>query len=508
MSNSIILKNSFILYIRLLVTSILGIITARVLLDSLGVEDFGLYAVVSGVVMMISLLNTVLISTSFRFIAFELGKGQDGDVNKIFNISLALHLSMAVILLLLAETVGIYYIENYLKVAVGRMDAAIFVFRLSVYAAIFAIISIPFQALITAKENFKIRALIEIVTATAKLVAAYFLLSYSGDRLLFYAILILCATVLGPIAFTVYCKINYKKFTYFKISKDWKVYKEFFSFSSWIMFGAGASVGKVQGTALIINAFFGTALNASFGLANQLNTFVLMFAQNVGQAAVPQITKSYSAGNIERTKTLTAVISKFSFFLMLIPAIPILFQTEFILKLWLKELPEYLIVFSQLMVINALIDSSVSGLPAAIQATGKIKIFQIILSSNLLLALPISYLFFYFNFPPQTILFVFIAVSLVNNIIAQFFLKLTIGFDIKDYFKRVYLGIIGVGILVSPMYFLVDWFKKDLLSLLLFSMISTGWVIITIYIVGLTVNEKLEVKEIILKTKRRFKSNV
>ena len=505
MSNSLILKNSLILYLRLIVTSILGVITARILLDSLGVEDFGLYAVVGGVVLMMNFLNTVLISTSFRFIAFELGKGDNGDPNKIFNISLLLHFSLGIVLLLLAETLGVYYIENFLKVASGRLDAALLVFRLSVFAAIFSVISIPFQGLITAKENFTVRALIEILTATGKLIAAYFLLSYNGDRLLLYAGLMLLVSVLAPIAFAVYCKIKYKVLTIFKISKDWKTYKEFFSFSSWIMFGATASIGKVQGTALIINSFFGTALNASFGLANQLNTFVLMFAQNVGQAAIPQITKSYSSGNIERTKTLSAVISKFSFFLMLIPAIPILLQTEFILKLWLKELPEYIIVFSQLMIINALVDSSISGLPAAIQATGKIKYFQIILSSNMLLALPVSYLFYYLAYPPQTILFVFIAVSLINSLIAQFFLKFTIGFELMDYFKRVYLGIIGVLVLISPLYFLSDFFKNSLVGFLLFTVVSTFWILVSVLFVGLTKNEKNVMMEVV---KKKYKKNI
>ena len=507
MSNSVILKNSIILYIRLVVTSILGIITARILLDSLGVEDFGLYAVVGGVVLMMNLLNTVLISASFRFIAFELGKNTEGDVNKIFNISLVLHLCLALLLLLVAETGGIYYIKHFLKVADGRLIDAVFVFRLSVYAAIFSIISIPFQGLITAKENFIIRACIEILTAIAKLIAAKLLMSFGGDRLLFFAALMLIASALGPSIFIIYCKIKYKVIIYFKFSEDWKVYKEFFSFSSWIMFGAGASIGKVQGTALIINSFFGTALNASFGLANQLNSFILMFAQNVGQAAVPQITKSYSAGDIERTKTLTATISKFSFFLMLLPAVPILLKTEFILELWLKKIPDYMIIFSQLMVINALIDSSISGLPSAIQASGKIKYFQIILSSTLLLALPISYLLYKFNYPPQTILFVFITVGLINNISAQFFLKATIGFEISDYFKRVYLGIIKVIILLFPLYFFANNFNNNLAGFLFFTICSTTWIFISIFIVGLTILEKKYLQTIISEKIKLFNKN-
>lgn len=505
MSNKIIFKNSIILYIRLIVTSLFGIITSRILLNALGVQDFGLYAVVGGVVLMMNLLNTVLISTSFRFIAFELGKEESGDANKIFNISLALHLLMACVLLILAETGGIFYIKHYLKAPTGRIDDAILVFRLSVIAALFSVISIPFQALITAKENFLARSVIEIILALAKLGAAFFLLAIHGDRLVSYAELMLIATIIAPLAFIFYSKRVYKKLTIFKFSKDWKLYKEFFKFSSWIMFGAAASLGKVQGTALIINSFFGTALNAAFGLANQLNTFLLMFAQNIGQAAIPQITKSYSGGDSDRSKNLAAGISKFSFFLMLIPAIPILLKTQFVLTIWLKELPDYLVVFCKLMIINALIDCSIAGVPAAIHATGRIKYFQIILSCNTLLALPLSYLFFKFNFPAQTIIVVFIGVSIINNVIAQFFLKFTIGFELIDYFKKVYMGIFTVVISLLPLYFLSDYFQNNLSSLFVFSFFSTVWVVISVLLFGLTKQEKGLLKGIYIKASSKIK---
>lgn len=496
MNNRIIFKNSIILYVRLILTSLFGIVSSRILLNALGVDDFGLYAVVAGVVLMINLLNTVFISTSFRFIAFELGKEDAGDVNKVYNVSLAVHLLMACLLLVIAETGGTFYINHYLRVSPARLPEALFVFHISVIAAVLSIVSIPFQALITAKENFFIRSLIEIFAAAVKLAAAYIILKYAGDRLIFYAELILVATAGTSLFYIIYCGKAYKKFIAFKFSKDWKLYKEFFKFSTWIMFGAAASVGKVQGTALIINSFFGTVLNAAFGLANQLNTFLLMFSQNVGQAAIPQITKSYSSGDIDRSKNLAAAISKISFFLMLIPIIPLLFKTRFILTIWLKELPDYIVIFSKLMMINALIETSGAGIPAAIHATGKIKLYQIILSCNTLAALPISYLFYKYNFPPQIIIVVFIVVSLINNIIAQFFLKFTIGFELWDYFKRVYLGIIAVVISLLPVYLLSEHFSDNLLSLISFSLFSTIWIIMSVYFVGLTRNEKKQVKSI------------
>lgn len=504
MSNSLILKNSIILYIRLIITSIVGIITTRILLNSLGVQDFGLYAIVGGIVLMMNFLNTALISTSFRFIAFELGKNENGNPNKIFNISLFLHLALGVILILLAETFGKYYIYNYLIVASNRIDVAIFVFRLSVMASVFAIISIPFQGLITAKESFLARSSIEILMSFAKLVAVILIINFAGDKLIFYAKLMLIASILGPLAFIIFSKIKYKEITVIKFYKDKKTYNEFIKFSTWIMIGAGASIGKIQGAAVLINMFFGTVLNATFGLANQLNTFILMFAQNIGQATIPQITKSFSSGDLERTKTLTASISKFSFFLMLIPSVPLLFNTEYVLILWLKELPPHIIIICQLMIVNALIDSSVAGLPAAIQATGKIKYYQIILSSIMLMALPITYLLYKNNFPVQTIVIVFISISIINNILSQYFLKNTLGFEIKDYFKKVYLGIFSVLVLISPIYFLNNFLDKNFVSFFLFSMISTIWIVLLIYSVGLNNSEKIQVKKVVQKLKLKI----
>jgi O-antigen/teichoic acid export membrane protein len=504
MSNSTIVKNSLILYVRLVVTSLLGIITSRLLLNALGVNDFGLYAVVGGVVLMMNFLNTVLISTSFRFIAFALGKQDNKSVNEIFNISLILHCILAIALLVIAETLGVFYINNYLNVEPERLTDALVVFRLSTFAALFSVVSIPFQGLLTAKENFLVRSGIEISIASAKFVAVLLLLNYSGDKLLYYAQCMLVASALGPLLFVVYTKLKYRVLTVFKFSKNWTIYKEFFSFSTWIMFGAAASIGKVQGTALIINAFFGTVLNASFGLANQLNTFVMMFSSNVGAAIIPQITKSYSAGEFERTKDLTVMSSKISFFLMLFIAVPFLLFTEVLLELWLYNIPEYVIIFSQLMIINALVDSCSSGIPAAIQASGKIKYYQIFSSSNLLVSLPIAYLFFSKGYPPTTIILIFIGASIINSLLGQVFLKRALNFDILDYFNRVYKRVFYVLLLISPLYLLSEFFDKDLWSLGTFIILSSITIIFAVYFVGLSLSERDYVKSGLIKFKSKF----
>lgn len=498
--NTTILKNSGILYVRLILTSITGLISSRILLQELGVSDFGLYNVVGGIVVLMSFLNTVMTSTSFRFIAFELGKGDSEGVNKVFNISLVIHIFLAIIVVVFAETIGMYYIKHYLNVPAGSINDSIFVFRLSVLATIFTIISMPFQGLITAKEKFSIRASIEVLSGLFKLGSVVGLIYYAGNVLRLYAVLIAVVLIIISLLYILYCWIKYKDIIFWNLQKDKTKYQEMLSFSAWILLGAGASVGKVQGAALIINAFFGTILNASFSIASQVNSVVLMFSQNLGQAAIPQITKSYSIGNTERNKQLVTFISKYSFFLMLLPALPLLLETEFILNLWLTEVPIYTTIFCKLMIINALIDTMSAGLPALINASGKIKYFQIILSSIMLLSLPIAYILFRFGFPPHYFLLTFIGLSIINTIIRQILLKIILKFDIKYFIKKSYFQILKVAIIIIPLFMVLPLFQSSLTRFVLFSFISIFWTLLSIYFLGLEKSEKLVISSIINNT--------
>ena len=495
--NSLILKNSAILYVRLVITSITGLISSRILLQELGASDFGLYSVVGGIVILLSFLNTIMMSTSFRYIAFELGRGNIEDVNKVFNISLILHISLALLVLIFAESIGIYYIHHYFNIAVDRIDDAIFVFRFSVLAALFSITSVPFQGLITAKENFTVRALIEVLFGILKLGVVVCLIYYAGNDLRLYSVLTAVVIICTSLLYVFYCKLNYTVIVSWNLQKDKTKYREMIGFSAWIMLGVGASVGKVQGAALIINSFFGTILNASFGIANQVNAIIQMFAQNVGQAAVPQITKGYGSKNSDRTKYLATYISKYSFFLVLLPAIPILLETDFILNLWLKKVPIYTRIFVQLMIVNVLIDSMISGIPAVISASGKIKWFHITTSVLMLLSLPIAYLLFRFGYPPYYIIIIFIVIAFINTIILQVLLKIILKFDIKYLITKAYLKILSVVLFTSPLFILTYLSQPSFFRFVILSIGSLIWTCIGIYIVGL---ERSEKDKIILAT--------
>lgn len=507
--NSRILKNSGILYIQLFISSVLGLIASRLVLQSLGASDFGLYSVVGGIVVMMNFLNTAMISTSFRYIAFEMGKGNLEGINKVFNISLVIHACLALLFVLFAETLGSCYIYHYLNIPINRIEDAMFVFRFSVLASVFSILSIPFQGLITAQEKFSIRALISVSSSILKLSAVIILLYFIGNRLRLYAVLMSVVILVTTILFILYCRKEYASIICWNFQRDKSKYKEMIGFSGWIMLGAGAIIGKVQGAALIINSFFGTILNASFGIANQVNSIVLMFSQNLSQAAIPQITKSYSSGNSDRTLQLVYYISKYSFFLMLFPSLPILLETEFILKLWLVEVPEYTTIFCQLMLIDALIVCLSSGIPAVVYATGKIKYFQLILSTTSLLSLPVAYMLFQFGYPPYSILVTYIVTASINVVIRQVLLKSLINFDVKIFIKKSYLKILYVVAFVSPLFFIRNLFQEGITRFILLSMLAVIWCLIGVYIVGIEKKEKVLVvstlNKVCIKFQNKFK---
>lgn len=501
--NRLIAKNSLILYVRLLVTSVISIITVRFILKLLGTSDYGLYSVVGGIVFIMAFLNNVMVSTTYRFVAYEMGKGDINAVNKVFNVSLVIHIGLAFLTLLLAETAGIFYIMNYLQVPDGKLPDAVFVFRMSVYATFFRILSIPFQGLITANEQFKIPAMIEIFRNTMALIAVLLLFKFNTNALRMYALLIAIISIIPPLFYFMYSKKHYPTIISWKLQRDRSKYKEMIGFSGWILFGASASTAEVKVSALIINVFFGTLVNAAFGLATQVNSMVKMFAQSLNKAVIPQITKSFSGGDVGRTLELVVFSSKYSFFLMLLPSLPILFETEYIVNIWLGVVPEYVIPFIQIMVINALIEITNAGIPAAVQATGKIKYFQIILSSITLLALPVAFILFKLGYEPYWMALVFTMTASINIVLRQILLKKLIQFDTAYFISNAYIPMIIVCLAIAPLWIVKINMAVPLLTIL----ISIVWLLLVIYFLGIKRNERrvlnrflaLNIKKILVK---------
>ena len=498
--NNRIFKNSAILYSRLIVTSVISLLSSRFVLEALGESDFGLYSVVGGIVVFMAFLNSVMMTTTNRFIAFELGKGSIGDVNKIFNISLIIHICIAFTVLILTETLGVYYVFNHLTIDPEKITDALFVLRFSTYATVFSIISIPFQGLITSQEKFAVRALIEIIRSILGLFAAISIIYYLGNRLKLYALIIAFSNFVPPILFFLYCKRKYYKFTQWSFEKDKSKYIEMINFSTWNMIGASAHYGKTTGSILIVNSFFGTLLNAAYAIASQVNTVVLMFSMNLAQAAVPQITKSFSSGDSNRTNNLVAYISKYTWFLMVFPALPILLETEFLLNLWLGEYPEYTVVFCKYMIITTLISGLGNGLSSVVEATGKIKYYRMVLSTISLISLPIAIYLFDTGYPPKYILIVYMITTGINVILAQILLRILIKFDNIFFIKTSYMRVFFVILLLSPIFFIHSFFAANMNRFILSVIFASIWLIISIYLVGLDKKEKNILHQLIKQT--------
>ncbi len=489
--NKLIAKNTVILYFRLIITSIISLISSRFVLNGLGHSDFGLYSVIGSVVVMMAFLNTVMVSTSYRYIAFEMGRDNDEGVNKVFNISLVIHISLALLVLITTETIGVNYVKVFLNIENKRVADAIFVLRLSAYLTVFNILSVPFQGLITANEKFSVRAVFEISRSIFNLCSAILIINFLGNKIRLYSLLMTISSIIVASFFFIYCYKRYNSIIKWKFQTDVAKYKEMLNFSGWIMLGAAASVGQKSFSALLINSFFGTLFNAAYGIANSVNNIVTSFTNTLSQAAIPQITKSYSAGNNNRSINLTAYISKYSMFLILLVSTPILLETEFLIELWLGNAPKDTVKMIQLVVVNSIISSLGSGLPALIQASGKIKWFQVILSFLSLLSIPIGYFLFLIGQPPHTIFFSFIVTSIINIVLWQVLLKKIINFDVKSFLKTSYLRVLYVILLIMPLFVFNTWFNKGRVDVIVVFILSILTVMASIFLVGLDKNEKI-----------------
>ncbi len=501
--NKLILKNSLILYARLIVISIIGIITSRFILKALGESDYGLYNVVGGIVFFLALLNNVMVSASYRFIAFEIGTKDEASVNKIFNISLVIHLILAVIIILFAELFGLYYINNYLNVNPGKINDAIFVFQFSVFSTVFSVISVPFQGLIIAKEKFITTAFVEIIRSVLGLIVVGLTIFFMGNKLRLYSGLIAFISIIPPIIYFVYCKKYFKNFCSWNFQSNLNKYKEMLSYSGWTLFGATAGALEVQGSAILINLFFGTFINAGLGIANQVNNMVKTFSQSLNQAVIPQVTKSFSSGNVDRTMQLVIFSSKYTFYLMLLPSLPILLETDYILRIWLETVPQYTSILIKILILNALIYSMSAGIPSAIQATGNIKYFQIVLSVISLTGLPIAYIFFKNQYPPQTLFIVYTFIQVAILIVMQLIVKKVINFNVKEFFINAYFKMVLVALSTAPLFIIHNIFDESALRFFSITVFSVAWLLFVIYLVGINSIERVVVRKFIVN---KFKS--
>lgn len=492
--NKKIAVNSVVIFARLCVTSIIGIIASRIVLDALGASDYGLYNVVGGIVTLLNVVNTAMLSTTYRYIAFEVGKKNDGNTNKIFNVSLLIHALFSVFILLVGFIVGTWYVDNYLNIPIEKMSDAHFVLYISLITSAVSTLLVPYQGLLVAYEKFTVNAVIDVVSCVLRLVVLLLFIYTPENRLRLYSLIMMGYTILVAIMYVCYSVLKFYDTVKLHLYKDIALIKDMMSFALWTLFGAVASIGKTQGSALIINFFFGTLVNAAYAVANQIESFILMFARSLNNATIPQITKNFSGGNKERSVLLTSYISKYTFLLMCFAAFPVLMEMDFLLNLWLKDVPEGAVVFCNLMVLGGLIGCLGEGIPALINATGNIRTYQIIFHTFNLLGLPIAYLLFKKGYDAYMILVVYCVVYLLSAILRLFLLKYLYKFDIRMLINKSYARILLVSMPLIVYYIILNNPNTSVLGHLGNMFFSEVYLCAIILLMGLDKVEKQKIK--------------
>lgn len=392
-NNKRIAKNTIALYLRMFLTMIVGLYTSRVVLATLGVEDYGIYGVVGGVVGMMGFLNASMSGATSRFLTFELGRGDKERLTKTFSSALIVHIIIALIVLIVSETVGLWFLCNKLVIPEGRMAAAHVVYQLSIFSAMLTITQVPYNSSIISHEKMDIYAYVEILNVTLKLLIVYLLVIGNFDKLILYAILTLAVSVIVMMVYRIYCIRHFEE-CHFHWVWDKEYLKPIVSFSGWDLFGNLAVTSRQQGTNFLINMFFGVAYNAASGVASTVSGILGGLCQNILTAFRPQIIKLYSAGNQEESVNLLYNAGKFATILLVLIAIPFSFEMDFIMKLWLKNPPEYASLFCRFMLISGSINMCECAMNIGIHATGQVRKMSIFTSFIYLGALPVIWIAF------------------------------------------------------------------------------------------------------------------
>lgn len=480
-NNKLIAKNTIVLYLRMLFTLAVSLFTARELLRILGVEDFGLYNVVGGVVLMFGFLNSAMVASSQRFISFSLGEGDEIKQKKVFSTSILIHFTIALVILLLAETAGLWFLNNRMTIPDGRYDAVNWVYQAAIASFACQIIQVPFSASVIAHEKMTFYALISIVDACAKLGIVYVLAIFEVDKLRLYALLLLGISITNLILYIIFCRVRFCECR-FSFHVDRSFYKEMLSFAGWSFIGNFGFTAKDYGVNIILNVFCGPMVNAARGIAYQVMNAVHGFVGNFQTAMNPQITKRYAIRDVESMVSLVKSGSRYSFYLLAIIIVPLFIRAEYVLHLWLDEVPDMTLQFLRLTLIMSLMNSMHGPLVTAMQATGKIKVFQITIASIMLMDLPMAYILLKLGFTPYSVMYVAIVTAFVGLIVRAVLLDRLIKIDLKDFILNVILRNLCLSaLLFVPAALLSIFIPQTFWGLILFCSMSAIWSLLVIY---------------------------
>ena len=501
-NNRRIARNTLMLYFRMLLIMAVTFYTSRVVLQTLGIEDYGIYNVVGGIVAMFGFLNSAMSSGTQRYLTFELGRGDKEKLKRVFITSMNIHMIIAVTVFILAESIGLWLLYNKMTIPSDRFNAAFWVYQCSILSTMVMFISVPYNATIIAHERMSAFAYISILEAILKLLIVYLLLLGDIDKLILYAVLMLAVQVTIRFIYNIYCRRHFEE-TRFSFLFDKVLFKEMLSFSGWNLWGNMASVTFTQGLNILLNIFFGPTVNAARGVAVQVQQAVTQFSMNFQTAINPQITKSYATEDYSYMHSLIFRSSRFTFCLLLCISLPIFMEAEALLGVWLNEVPDYSADFLRLILCVTILDAVANPLMVSAQATGRIKVYQSVVGGILLMILPVAYVVLKFGGTPQSVFIVHLIICMIAFVVRLLIVRSLVGLSVIRYFREVVVRCVAVGICTVSVSTVANiLLDSSFASSIAECCISILVVLVFSFIIGITGNER---NMILNKIMRYFK---
>lgn len=489
-NNKRIAKNTMLLYIRMLFIMAVQLFTSRVVLNTLGVVDYGLYNVVGGIVTMFAFLNGAMVTSTQRYITFELGKGNLQRLKEVFTTCVQIHLIISIVIIILGETVGLWFLYEKMIIPEDRFTAAMWVYQLSILTMVVQVMSVPYNSDIVAHERMGVFAAISVIEVVLKLAVVYMLVIGNFDKLILYAIFIAIIQLIIRFFYTKYCN------KYFPESRlirafDKQLLVEMGKFMGWNIWGNLAFTLFGTGINLLLNMFFGPVVNAARAIAVQVETAIANFSTNFLMAVNPQITKLYAQNNFEDMHTLLFRASKFTFFLLLVLSLPVMIETNMILKMWLKIVPDYTVVFLRLLLCIVIVDSVARPLMTAAAATGDVKLYQSLIGGILLSIVPIAYVVLKLGGSPESVYLVHLVICVVAFVTRLWIIKPMIKLSLKQYFSCVIFRCLIVLAVSLPLcIFVKHMLPMGVLPSIMVCAVSVAVALVASYLLGLTSSER------------------
>lgn len=490
-------KNTLMLYIRMFLTVAISLYTSRIVLEQLGVNDYGIYNVVGGLVSMFSIVSSSMTSAIGRFLTFELGRGNIEKLKLIFSNAVTIQIIMGVLIALLIETIGVWFLNSRMNISAERMYAANWVLQFSMVTFIINMISVPFNSVLISHERMGAFAYITVLEVILKLGVAFLLFIKYFDSLIWYSFLIMMIAVVIRIVYGIYCKRHFEECTT-RLRIDKNIFKSMFSYSGWNFIGSSSAVLKDQGINILLNLFCGSAINAARGLAAQVNVAVYSFSSNFMVAMNPQIIKSYAAGDKDYLYSLIIQGARISIYLLMLLSVPVIIEAPALLNLWLVNVPDYAISFTRLVLLVSIFDSLSIPLLYANQATGQIRTYQLVVGGIQLLNIPIAYIFLSLGSSPNIVYIITLILSIVGLFARLIILKSQIDLPVGRFVKRVLINamlIFFLAISLPTLLYMV--LPLTWVSFIIVVVVSLAWTSAVCFTIGCDKSEKERVKGII-----------